>query len=41
MKKDLPKAKKFFEQLGLEYKLVLCQKIGKREFTYGKEKRNF
>lgn len=41
LKKDLATAKKFFDQLGLEYKLVLCQKIGKREFTYGKDKRNF
>jgi hypothetical protein len=41
LKKDLKQVKKFFDQLELEYKLVLCQKIGKREYTYGKEKRIF
>lgn len=39
--KDIAIAKKYFNDLNLEYKLVLCQKTGKREYVYGKEKRNF
>ena len=40
-KKDLPKIKMIFNDLELEYKLVLCQKIGLREYIYGNEKRIF
>lgn len=40
-KKDLHNVKSFFDDLGLEYKLVLCQKIGLKEYMYGREKRNF
>jgi hypothetical protein len=40
-KKELPKIKMIFNDLELEYKLVLCQKIGLREYIYGNEKRIF
>lgn len=40
-KKDLQKVKTIFDSLGLEYKLVLCQKTGVKEYTYGKDRRNF
>jgi hypothetical protein len=40
-KKDLNKVKNIFDALGLQYKLVLCQKTGVKEYTYGKDRRNF
>lgn len=40
-KTDLTEAKKIFDEMGLEYKLVLCQKTGQREYVYGNEKRIF
>ena len=39
--KDLKPVKKIFDEMELEYKLVLCQKTGEREYVYGKEKRIF
>lgn len=40
-RKDLQKVKTMFNDLELEYKLVLCQKTGLREYVYGNEKRIF
>jgi hypothetical protein len=40
-KKDIKAVKQVFDEMELEYKLVLCQKIGLREYVYGNEKRIF
>lgn len=40
-KSDLPAVKKIFDEMGLQYKLVLCQKTAQREYVYGNEKRIF
>jgi len=40
-KKDLTIVKNIFDSLGLEYKLVLCQKTSTKEFVYGNDKRFF
>jgi hypothetical protein len=40
-KKDINAVKKVFDEMELEYKLILCQKTGLREYVYGNEKRIF
>lgn len=40
-KKDLIIVKEFLNALNIEYKLVLCQKINEKQFTFGKQIKKF
>lgn len=40
-KEDLEKVKKIFNDLSLDYKLILCQKVDDLEYTYGSDRRKF